>query len=154
MAIRSGGMYGNPSSQYTLAVPNTQRGGNAIMPMAKILQAGFNTAASFGDYWANQQQLNRDLSALIREKTYNIKNYKQNIADTFAMNKMSFYSSGLDIKSGTAQDVAFGNRRAMEEDLAMMEYNYYMKEKSIKEAQKANKRNLVGNIVGSVFGAF
>ena len=97
MAIRSGGMYGRPESQYTLAIPNnTKRGGSAVMPMAKIMQAGFNVAASFGDYWATENQISRDLNALRKEREYNVKNYKQSIADTIAMNKMSFYSSGLD----------------------------------------------------------
>lgn len=154
MAIRSGGMYGNPASRYTLANPNVSRFGSGMTMMGKAVKMGFGITGSVANYWAEQAQISSDLATLRKEKAYNIKNFEQNIADTFAKNKMSFYASGLDIKSGTAQDVILSNRRALTEDLAMMNYNYDMQERALKEKQKAARGNLVGNIASSVLSIF
>lgn len=156
MAIRSGGMYGNPASSYTVARPvsNMQGFGEAITPMARFAKMGLNVGASFGEYWANTTQIDRELSDLRREKEYNIKNYKQNIADVMARNKMSFYASGLDIKSGTAQDVVLNNKRVMEEDLGIMTYNYDVQEKSLKHRRRDLKSKLALDIGSSIISMF
>lgn len=155
MAIRSGGMYGNPESRYTIANPNSSGGAlSGITPMARFMKMGFGIMGSFANYGAQTTQIANDLATLRREKAYNIKNFQQYIADTMARNKMSFYSSGLDIKSGTAQDVMISNRQALQEDLDMMEYNYNMKERSLKEEKKAARANLAMGIASSVINAF
>ncbi len=156
MAIRSGGMYGNPESAYTIARPvsNTQGFGEAITPMARFAKASLSITNAISNYETMQGQIDTDLATLRREKEYNVKNYKQNIADVMARNKMSFYASGLDIKSGTAQDVILGNRQAMEEDLGMMIHNYDIQEHTLKQKRKALRGNLVGDIASSVLSAF
>ena len=155
MAIRSGGMYGRPESRYTIANPNSNGGAlSGITPMARFMKTGFGIMGALGNYWAQGSQISNDLRSLREEKAYNIKNFQQYIADTMARNKMSFYSSGLDIKSGTPVDVMTSNRTALEEDLHMMEYNYNMKERSLKEAKKATRANLAMGIASSVINAF
>jgi len=156
MAIRSGGMYGNPESRYTLARPTSgsMGFGGGVSMVGKATKMGFGIASAFGNYWADESQIASDLATLRREKAYNIKNFEQSIADTMARNKMSFYSSGLDIKSGTAQDVMISNRQALQEDLGMMEHNYNIQERSLKEKQKALRGNLIGNIASSVLSVF
>ena len=154
MAIRSGGMYGNPESNYTLAKPVSSTGwGSSLQTYGSVLKAGAGMFSSLMSYGAQQKQTEMDLQTLQKEKLYNLKNFQQTIADTFAKNKASFYASGLDF-TGTALSVARENRRALTEDMRMMEYNYEMQERSLREKQKANKRNLYSNIAGSVLSVF
>lgn len=155
MAIRSGGMYGNPESKYTLATP-VSRGSSwagGLQTAGSVLKAGAGIFGSVMQYGAERKQSEMDLRTLQMEKLYNLKNFQQTIADTFAQNKASFYASGLDF-TGTALSVARENKRALTEDMRMMEYNYNMKEKSIRESQKASERNLWGNIASSVLSIF
>lgn len=156
MAIRSGGMYGNPESAYTIARPIAGGGGfgGVVGAFGKAMKIGFGITNAFDNYESRKGQIDTDLATLRREKEYNVKNYKQNIADVMARNKMSFYASGLDIKSGTAQDVILGNRQAMEEDLGMMIHNYDIQEQTLKQKRKALRGNLVGDIASSVLSAF
>lgn len=154
MAIRSGGMYGNPESSYTLAKPVSWTGwAGGLQTAGSVLKAGASMFGSLMAYGAQQKQTEMDLQTLQKEKLYNLKNFQQTIADTFAKNKASFYASGLDF-SGTALSVARENRRALTEDMRMMEYNYNMQERSLREQQKANKRNLYTNIASSVLSVF
>ena len=155
MAIRSGGMYGNPESKYTLAKPTTSTswaGGASFM--GGIVKAGFNVAGAITRNWAEREQISKDLSNLRKEKEYNLKNFQQTIADTFAQNKMSFYSSGLDLSSGSVQDVIENNKYALQEDMQQMAYNYNMQERSLKEKQKALRGNLISDIASSVLSIF
>ena len=94
-----------------------------------------------------------DLESLRKEREYNLANFQQRIADTFAMNKASFYASGLDF-SGTALSVARENKRALTKDMRMMEYNYNVQEESLKEKQRASRNRLIGDIASSVLSAF
>lgn len=155
MAIRSGGMYGNPESKYTIATPSTPSSwmSNASI-YGSLFKAGAGMFSAISNYNYEQTQAKLNLESLRKERDYNVANFKQQMADTLASNKMSFYSSGLDIKSGTAQDVINSNRHALQQDLAMMEYNYAIQEKNIKNSMKASKRNLIGNVVGSVASVF
>lgn len=154
MAIRSGGMYGNPESKYTLANPNVGSSwAGGLQTVGSVFKAGAGMFGSLLSYGAQQKQTEMDLQTLQKEKLYNLKNFEQTIADTFAKNKASFYASGLDF-TGTALSVARENRRALTEDMRMMEYNYEMQERSLREKQKANKRNLYSNIAGSVLSVF
>lgn len=155
MAIRSGGMYGNPESAYTLAKSvsggSSWAGGAGFMGSA--VKAVWNIAGSIGKNWAEREQISEDLSNLRKEKEYNLKNFRQTIADTFAQNKMSFYSSGLDL-TGSAQDVIQNNKYALQQDMNIMAENYYQKERSLKEKQKALRGNLIGDIASSVLSIF
>ena len=154
MAIRSGGMYGNPESAYTIAKPTTGTSwAGGLQTAGSVLKAGAGMFGSLMAYGAQQKQTEMDLQTLQKEKLYNLKNFQQTIADTFAMNKASFYASGLDF-TGTALSVARENKRALTEDMRMMEYNYDMQERSLREKQKANKRNLYTNIASSVLSVF
>ena len=94
------------------------------------------------------------MAALRAEKKYNLENYRQKIADTVARNKISFYSSGLDINSGTAASVILNNQNAMLANYGMMERNYTTQEKTLKNAQKANERQLNTSMVGSFLSIF
>ena len=159
MAIRSGGMYGNPESAYTIARPRISGFGGGgfgagLSWIATGARIGLGIGSALGNYWSRQSQIDKDLQTLRREKEYNVKNYKQNIADVMARNKMSFYASGLHIKSGTAQDVILGNKQAMEEDLGMMVHNYDIQEQTLKQKRKALRGNLVEDIASSVVNAF
>lgn len=154
MAIRSGGMYGNPESAYTIAKPTAGTSwAGGLQTAGSVLKAGAGMFGSLMAYGAQQKQTEMDLQTLQKEKLYNLKNFQQTIADTFAMNKASFYASGLDF-TGTALSVARENKRALTEDMRMMEYNYDMQERSLREKQKANKRNLYTNIASSVLSVF
>ena len=146
MAIRSGGMYGNPESQYTFAQPSSGGtsgfGGGGFSPIAvagKLFNIGQNIAAINSQYATEELQANLNLQALKEEREYNVKNFEQYMADTLASNKMSFYSSGLDISSGSAQDVMLNNQRALNEDLVRMTHNYDIQERNIREGMKASK---------------
>lgn len=155
MAIRSGGMYGRPESQYTIAMPSSS---GSWMSNAStyggVLKAGFSMFSSLQNYKYEQKQANLNLEALRKEREYNVANFKQSMADTLAQNKMSFYASGLDYSTGTAQSVIMGNQSALRDELNMMEYNYAMKEKSLKNSKKASERNLVSNMIGSALSIF
>jgi len=143
MAVRSGGMYGNPESSYTRATPSSSFDyGQAFTSAGQIIQSG----AGLGSAIVQKDQINANIGALRFERQYNVDKYKQLMADTLASNKMSFYSSGLDFKSGTAMDVIQNNQRAMEEDLGMMEWNYVQQEKNLKKAKKANRLNIASSI--------
>lgn len=153
MAIRSGGMYGRPESKYTVATPSTSSGSSASV-YGGVLKAGAGIFSAVQNYKTTTEQLNLNLEALQKERLYNVANFKQKMADTLASNKMSFYSSGLDLSSRTVTTMLESNRRALQEDLNMMEYNYNIAEKNIRNQQSAAKRNLIGGIVGSVASIF
>lgn len=156
MAIRSGGMYGNPESAYTIARPVsfTQASGGGITSVTRFAKMGLNIGAAYGEYLANTMQIDKDLRALRREKEYNVKNFQQKMADTLASNKMSFYASGLDIKSGTAQDVMISNREALQEDLEMLTYNYGVQEEALKRRRRDLKSKLALDVGSSVLSMF
>lgn len=155
MAIRSGGMYGNPESQYTKAMPSSggswQSYGSAFGSFAKM---GLNLYGNREAYKATSKQLAMDYAAIQEEKNYNLRNYSQQIADTLASNKMSFYASGLDINSGTPSSVLESNRLAMTEDWQMMKKNYDRQLASIANQQKANKRTHLINQASAILGVF
>lgn len=77
-------------------------------------------------------QINNNIAALMEEKSYNVQNYQQFIADQLASNKMSFYASGLDYSSGTARDVIMANKAASTADMNMMVQNYDTQIKNLK----------------------
>lgn len=157
MAIRSGGMYGRPESQYTIAMPSSSSSGawmSNASTYGKVFKAGAGIYASLQNYKYQQKQSELNLEALRKEREYNVANFKQSMADTLAQNKMSFYASGLDYSTGTAQSVIMGNQAALRDELNMMEYNYDVQEKSIKNSQKAAKRQLYGNVINSVASVF
>jgi hypothetical protein len=81
---------------------------------------------------AQIEQVNNNIAALMREKSYNVQNYQQFIADQLASNKMSFYASGLDYSSGTARDVIMANKAASTADMNMMVQNYDTQIKNLK----------------------
>lgn len=154
IAIRSGGMYGRPESQYTLARPS-----NSSFTWSSTSAPGFASpfnvitkGIAAGINWEyKQDQLSNELKALNKEKQYNVKNFQQMMADTLASNKMSFYASGLEHGYGTAFNVTESNQRALKDDFNMMLYNYKIKEKNIHNAEKAADRQIVGDIISSVF---
>lgn len=155
MAVRSGGMYGNPESSYTLATPSSS--GSWVSSAAsygKVLKAGVGMYSALQGYKYAQKQASLNLESLRKEREYNIKNYEQNMADILATNKMSFYTSGLDLSSRTVTGMMETNRAALQEDLDMMKYNYDVEERSIQNQMKANKRKLVGDMVSSVVSIF
>ena len=154
MAIRSGGMYGNPESNYTIARPTSVAGGGGLSMFGRGVKAMFGVGAAYGNYLAEESQIATDIRSLRKEREYNTKNFQQYIADTFAQNKMSFYSSGLDIKSGTAQDVIRENRRALTEDLAYMTYKYDTKERELKERAKDARSAMRLNVASSIISMF
>lgn len=136
MAVRSGGMYGNPESQYTLATPSSGFGGagTVVSSMGKLANM-WGTAVA---HKAEQRQLRNNQRLLELEKQYNLENFQQKIADTVAENKMSFYSSGLDI-AGSAQDVITSNRQALEKDMGIMQRNYDVQIENLQAKRKANR---------------
>lgn len=155
MAVRSGGMYGNPESQYTLAQPSS--GGswaNYGSAFGRIVKTGLNLYANRETYKARSKQLAMDYAAVQEEKNYNLRNYSQYIADTLANNKMSFYASGLDINSGTPANVLESNRVAMTEDWQMMKKNYNRELARIESQQKANKRTYLINQASAILSVF
>lgn len=149
MAIRSGGMYGRPESQYTLATPASGFDSGAFGKVNNFASTLLNIYASKKqmDYARKQSRL--DLEALYKERDYNVSNFKQQMADTLAQNKMSFYASGLDYKYGTAQNVIGSNQIALQNDLEMMKYNYSVEERNIKNKLRAAEKRHIGNVVGS-----
>lgn len=155
MAVRSGGMYGNPESQYTIAQPSSGGSwanyGSAFGSFAKM---GLNLYANRTAYKARSEQLASDYAAIQREKEYNLKNYSQNIADTLAANKISFYSSGLDLSSGMVQNVLESNKVAMTEDWQMMKSNYNRQLAGIERQQKANRRNFIASNASAILSVF
>jgi hypothetical protein len=155
MAIRSGGMYGNPESAYTVAKPisnfGSMRGGLTFA--GRFGKAALNLSGTILDYQATSKQIAQDLETLRREKEYNVKNFQQRIADTFAMNKASFYASGLDF-SGTAKAVTLANKQALSEDLQITIANYGAQEKTLRAKQSANMRNLWGGVADSIISMF
>ena len=154
MAIRSGGMYGNPASNYTLANAGLASG-NGMAWLGKAFKIGVGLMGNYISSKAERNQLTTDLEMLRREKEYNLKNYQQNIADTFAQNKASFYASGLDF-TGTALSVARENKRALTEDMQIMEQNYKMQEMSLRNKRTAAeiRGNIFTNAISSVMNLF
>jgi hypothetical protein len=154
MAVRSGGMYGRPESKYTIATPSQPSSWmDSAATYGKVFKAGASMYSSLQNYKYQQKQAELNLEALQKERLYNVANFKQHMADTLASNKMSFYASGLDM-TGTAMAVTMGNQAALRDDLNMMEYNYDIQERNIKNSQKAAKRQLTGGIISSVASVF
>lgn len=163
MAILSGGMYGNPESQYTYAMPNEVPGfwGNlwggtkkTLGITANLASAGFDLYASHTKLKGNIEQAEANLTALREEKEYNVKNYEQFIADQLASNKISFYSSGLDYKTGTAKSVIESNRAASTEDMNMMIKNYDTRIESLKKQRNAAEKAYSSGMASAVLGVF
>lgn len=148
MAIRSGGMYGRPESQYTLAMPAS----SYTSPYSSVLNWGKTVADIYSASREERnirKQANLDWQALQMERAYNVANFKQKMADTLAQNKMSFYASGLDYKSGSARDVIQSNQTALGNDLAMMEYNYDVQERNIQNRRTAAGIKAKGRVISS-----
>lgn len=154
MAVRSGGMYGNPESQYTLATPSSGFGGagTVVSSMGKLANMWGTSVA----HKAEMRQLRNNQRLLELEKQYNLENFQQKIADTVAENKMSFYSSGLDI-AGSAQDVITSNRQALEKDMGVMQRNYDVQIENLQAKKRAKRIGFgiaqAGNVIDFVSGA-
>lgn len=154
MAVRSGGMYGNPESNYTLATPSSgfSGAGTVVSSMGKLANM-WGTAVA---HKAEQRQLRNNQRLLELEKQYNLENFQQKIADTVAENKMSFYSSGLDI-AGSAQDVITSNRQALEKDMGVMQRNYDVQIENLQAKKRAKRIGFgiaqAGNVIDFVSGA-
>ena len=154
---KSGGMYGNPSligsatdPMQVMSASNQIPTGNLGL-VAGIVGTGAKMFGALQGYKAKQKQNEIDYQTLMRERDYNIKNYEQFIADQLASNKISFYASGLDYKTGSARAVIESNRAASTEDMNVMKYNYDMKLKSLKEQRKANEYGLITDMISTVF---
>lgn len=158
MAILSGGMYGNPESAYTTAIPGSVSSAGSFASAAgiglKTVGAGLKMFGALKEYGANEKQIKANINALKEEKAYNIENYQQYIADQLASNKFSFYSSGLDINTGTARSVIESNKAASTADMNMMIRQYDTELKTLKEKRKANETNLMFNMANTVIGSF
>ena len=154
MAIRSGGMYGRPESQYTIAQPTSSWGNIAsnASTIGKVAGVGLKLFGNKLKYEAEQAQIGMNLSLLEEEKRYNLANYKQSIADQLASNKISFYSSGLDINKGTARNVIESNRNALIDDMQHMERNYNIQIGALQAQQKASRKAYHINQITSVLG--
>lgn len=154
MAVRSGGIYGNPESNYTNAMPSTSFGGagTVVGGIGKLVNMWGTSVA----HKAEMRQLRNNQRLLEFEKRYNLENFQQKIADTVAENKMSFYSSGLDI-AGSAQDVIESNRRALEKDMGVMQRNYDVQIENLKAKKRAKRIGFgleqAGNVMNFVSGA-
>ena len=154
---KSGGMYGNPDLIGSATDPMQVMSAGGQMPsfdfgsVAGIIKKGAKMFGALKSYGAAQKQNEMDYQTLMRERDYNIKNYEQFIADQLASNKISFYASGLDYKTGTARSVIESNRAASTEDMNVMKYNYDMKLKSLKEQRKANETNLYTDMISAIF---
>lgn len=150
IAIRSGGMYGNPESKYTLATPTSNFGGvSAFSSALKFGRFALDAYSASKESQFAQKQGRLDLEALYKERDYNVANFKQQMADTLASNKMSFYASGLDYRYGTAQNVIKSNQTALQNDLEIMKYNYDIQERNIKNNMKAASRRAFGKVASS-----
>ena len=152
----SGGMYGNPDLIGSATDPMQVMSATNQIPvpisgLATVVGKGFEMFGNLQAYKAKQKQNEIDTQTLMRERDYNIKNYEQFIADQLASNKISFYASGLDYKTGTARSVIESNRAASTEDMNVMKYNYDMKLKSLKEQRKANEYGLITDMISTVF---
>ena len=154
MAILSGGMYGNPESQYTRAMPIglSDKIMSGVSIGGNILNAGLSFYKKGLGYKAIDEQIGADLLALEVEKAYNVKNYKQSIADTLASNKISFYSSGLDINTGTARSVIESNRSAGIDDMQQMINMYDTKIKNLKDQRNANEKAKIAGMLSVPIG--
>ena len=119
---------------------------------SNILNAGFNIYGKYLEYKAIDDQIGADLHALEVEKLYNVKNFKQKIADTLASNKMSFYSSGLDINTGTARNVIESNRTAGLEDLEQMEARYNTQIQNLKDKRNALEKKKIAGMTSYILG--
>lgn len=117
----------------------------------QAIQGITDLASSVLSYNATKHSLNSSIRALKKERDYNIKNFRQGMADTLAANKMSFYASGLE-QEGTALNITTSNQIALGEDLKYMEDVYKQELHQLNVQKKANKRALIGNVVGSVAG--
>lgn len=149
MAIRSGGMYGRPESKYTVATPVSNNATPVFDKGVGILKEGLNMYSKSRQYEYVRKQSKLDLEALYKERDYNIANFKQQMADTLASNKMSFYASGLDYKTGTPANVLKTNYSALQNDLEMMKYNYATKERNIRNEMEAANRRHFGDMASS-----
>lgn len=136
LAVRSGGMYGNPESTYTSAMPSTSFGGagTVVSGIGKLVNMWGTSVA----HKAEMRQSRNNQRLLEFEKQYNLENYQQKIADTIAENKMSFYASGLDI-AGSAQDVIESNAQALYKDMGVMQRNYDTQIENLKKQRKAKR---------------
>jgi hypothetical protein len=153
---KSGGMYGNPALIGSATDPMQVMSATNQIPLGigKLSEVFAKGGKMFGllqSYGAAQKQNEMDYQTLMRERDYNIKNYEQAIADQLASNKISFYASGLDYKTGSARAVIESNRAASTEDMNVMKYNYDMKLKSLKEQRKANEYGLISDMISTVF---
>lgn len=155
MAILSGGMYGNPESDFSRAVPSSllaaAKTKMAVGSGMQFLAPGMKMFGSALATHAADKQFSANIAALREERQYNLENFNQRIADQVASNKISFYSSGLDYTTGTAAHVTESNRAAAEADKAMMLRNYDTQIKSLKEQRKANEMSGYFNIAASAF---
>lgn len=154
---KSGGVYGNPDLIGSATDPmQVMSAGNQIPSfnfggLSSVIKTGAKMFGTLQSYGATQKQNEMDTQTLMKERDYNIKNYEQFIADQLASNKISFYASGLDYKTGTARSVIESNRAASTEDMNVMKYNYDMKLKSLKEQRKANETNLYTDMISAIF---
>lgn len=115
--------------------------GAIISVAGKVISGLGRVGAARATAQSQINQLNNNIAALMEEKAYNVENYKQFIADQLASNKMSFYASGLDYRTGTASDVIEANREASTADMNMMIKNYDTQIKNLKTQRKEAEKS-------------
>ena len=62
---------------------------------------------------AQNKQIDANIKSLRSELAWNTKVMQQNMVDTMASNKMSFWGSGLNINTGTASKVIASNQQVL-----------------------------------------
>jgi hypothetical protein len=89
--------------------------------MFSPIMMGVSTAVSLVGNVLNNKAQNKaiegSISALRSELSFNTGVMKQNMVDTMASNKMSFFSSGLDTNTGTAAQVTMSNNQVLQRNL-------------------------------------
>lgn len=98
-------------------VPEAAGAASLFSPIVAAAGIGLSLVGNIFGNKAQNKQIDANIKSLRSELAWNTKVMQQNMVDTMASNKMSFWGSGLQIGTGTAAKVIENNQKVLGNEL-------------------------------------
>lgn len=95
------------------ALPEAAGAASLFSPIIAGAGIGLSLIGNVFGNKAQNKQIDANIKSLRSELAWNTKVMQQNMVDTMASNKMSFWGSGLNINTGTASQVIANNQQVL-----------------------------------------
>lgn len=119
------------------ALPAAADKASLFSPIMAGTGIGLGLIGGFFGNKAQNKQIDANIKSLRSELAWNTKVMQQNMVDTMASNKMSFWGSGLNINTGTASQVIANNQQVLGGELQHYQKSVQQQIKNLASQRKS-----------------